>query len=100
PQGFDRSPPAASPGETGRRVSFGMGLVIVKELVELHGGRVLAQNAGPERGATFTVELPRQPAPGIALVGEDASRGRLAAVRVLLVDCDVGLRESLIAVLD
>jgi signal transduction histidine kinase/ActR/RegA family two-component response regulator len=37
---------------------LGLGLSIVKQLVDLHGGSVGASSDGPERGATFTVELP------------------------------------------
>jgi PAS domain S-box-containing protein len=37
---------------------LGLGLAIVKRLVELHGGVVRADSAGPGRGATFTVSLP------------------------------------------
>ena len=45
---------AASPPHLG----FGFGLAVVRRLVELHGGTVAAESAGPGQGATFRVELP------------------------------------------
>jgi signal transduction histidine kinase len=38
----------------------GLGLALVKKLVETAGGRVSVRSAGKEQGSTFTVELPRQ----------------------------------------
>lgn len=43
---------------TGGEASIGLGLSIVKQLVELHGGTVRAESAGKNQGATFTIELP------------------------------------------
>jgi signal transduction histidine kinase len=37
---------------------LGLGLSIVRELVELHGGTIEAQSEGEGKGATFTVRLP------------------------------------------
>jgi signal transduction histidine kinase/ActR/RegA family two-component response regulator len=38
---------------------LGLGLAIVRQIVELHGGTVRAESAGESQGATFTVQLPR-----------------------------------------
>jgi len=43
---------------------IGIGLALVKGLVELHGGRVMAESAGPGQGCTFTLRLPAHPESG------------------------------------
>jgi signal transduction histidine kinase len=40
---------------------MGLGLAIVRHLVELHGGRAFAKSAGPGKGAQFVIEVPRTP---------------------------------------
>lgn len=44
----------------GQKKGFGLGLSIVKEIVDRHGGTVAAQSAGKGQGASFIVELPRE----------------------------------------
>ena len=41
-----------------RQGGMGIGLALVKQLTELHDGRVQADSAGIDRGATFTVWIP------------------------------------------
>ena len=81
-------------GSTTRRHSgLGLGLSIVKQLVEMHGGEVHAHSEGEGRGATFTVALPIMSARGDLAGGSrpgDAhqinSGTPLKGVRVLAVD--------------
>src|SRR5262249_8029983 len=40
--------------------STGLGLSIVKRIVELHGGQITAQSPGPGSGTTFTIALPQE----------------------------------------
>jgi signal transduction histidine kinase len=78
---------------------LGLGLALVKDLVELHGGNVRAESSGLHQGATFTVELPlaKPAAPaeeGATQSGEPPKR-ELSGIRVLLVDDDDDIGEVL-----
>ncbi|HVS02386.1 MAG TPA: ATP-binding protein [Thermoanaerobaculia bacterium] len=66
---------------------LGLGLAIVRHLVELHGGTVEAESPGPGRGALFRLRLPLVPAAAWASKGAGASHpGRLDGVSILLVE--------------
>jgi len=68
---FERFRQAES-AESRRSGGLGLGLAIVRHLVEMHGGSVAAASEGEGRGATFTVTIPL--APGIAEGEANAQR--------------------------
>jgi PAS domain S-box-containing protein len=86
---------------------LGLGLAIVRHLVEMHGGTVAAESDGEGRGATFTVQLPvsavrslRRGLPdGVAPAGPSAPPIRLEGLKVLVVDDDADARDLVSRVL-
>lgn len=69
------------------RSGLGIGLALVKRLVELHGGQVHAESDGLGKGSRFVVELPTVPPPGFEVNGCSQSGGKRAQnFHVLLVD--------------
>jgi CheY-like chemotaxis protein len=77
---------------------LGLGLTIVKEVTELHGGSVAAASAGLGLGATFTIRLPRMvgielPARSGARTVPEPNGSVLSGTRVLVVDDDRDSRE-------
>ena len=76
---------------------LGIGLTLVRHLVELHGGTVIAESAGIGRGSRFIVRLPRVPAmASMAAHAPDAATGGVSVrKRVLIADDNVDAAESL-----
>jgi len=116
PHVFERFRQAESSARRGQP-GLGLGLAIVRQLVELHGGTVEAQSGGAGRGATFTIVLPvpallMQPTEAVAEdVGSldlaapaepapEPERTLLDGVSVLVVEDDADSRESLVRVLE
>jgi PAS domain S-box-containing protein len=83
---------------------LGLGLAVVRHLVELHGGTVVASSEGDQKGATFMVELPiiapveetnAQPATAERISSETQidKAAELDGLRVLIVDDEPDARE-------
>jgi PAS domain S-box-containing protein len=108
PHVFDRFRQADS-STTRRYGGLGLGLAIVRHLVELHGGQVLADSGGTDQGAAFTVNLPL--ISDITMIDHDvdgfigqsiglpSGRRVLQDLRVLAVDDESDARELLEQVL-
>jgi CheY-like chemotaxis protein len=104
PHVFERFRQAEDGGERGSG-GLGLGLAIVRHLVELHSGTVLASSAGEGQGATFTVRLPLDQAPAAAgkpaagVPARAPAEPSLQGVRVLVVDDDADVRGMMETVL-
>ncbi|MBZ0233449.1 MAG: PAS domain-containing protein [Deltaproteobacteria bacterium] len=84
------------------RGGLGLGLAIVRRLVELHGGRVDARSDGRGHGSAFSVTLPAAadpPATGAAVTPPGISLDMAARCRILVVDDNQDAADLLAAVL-
>lgn len=85
-------------GEGGPRGSsrgLGLGLAIVRHLVDLHGGRIEARSEGPGRGAAFEVTLPvTEMPPRLAALSPATESDALDEIAVLLVKPDRSVAEA------
>ena len=106
PHVFDRFRQADA-SSTRHHGGLGLGLSLVRQLVELHGGTVTAHSGGPGAGATFKVVLPLAhgetdgPASGRAApaAGPGDSRRDVGGVRVLVVDDEHDARDVVVRLL-
>lgn len=79
---------------------LGIGLSVVKGLVEMHGGRVTAESAGSGTGSLFRIWLPRVEAPVPAAVAPPAPAAGAGRHRVLVVDDNRDAAETFAMLLD
>jgi CheY-like chemotaxis protein len=87
---FAQAQPSGTPGQAG----LGLGLALVRALVELHGGRVEASSEGLGRGSEFRVRLPLAEAPLALERAAPPQPESLASRRVLVVDDNRDLAEG------
>ena len=88
-----------------RHGGLGVGLSLVHDLIELHGGSVRAYSEGEGKGATFTIDLPTASSQEVDAHAqregrEDESMASLADIRVLLIDDETDARDLSQAVLE
>ncbi|MGH8613438.1 MAG: response regulator [Gammaproteobacteria bacterium] len=79
---------------------LGIGLALVKKLVELHGGQVEASSPGPGQGSEFTLRLPTHRGPPALVAAPKEPAAPAARLRILVVDDNADSAESMAMLLD
>ena len=83
-----------------REAGLGIGLTLVRRLVDLHRGRIEAASEGPGRGSAFTVRLPAARPPGDAAAPAPATPRATVRRRVLIIEDNDDARQMLRHLLD
>jgi PAS domain S-box-containing protein len=102
PYVFDRFRQADSSASR-QHGGLGLGLALVRQIIELHGGTVGADSDGVRKGSTFWVALPAVPSLGTQAApaaAESFDPVTLKGVSVLIVDDENDARELLVAMLE
>jgi PAS domain S-box-containing protein len=99
PQVFERFKQADA-SSARRHGGLGLGLALVRELVEMHGGTVKAESPGIGLGSTFTIMLPLTPANKAvmpsAVEKASARMPSLGGIRILVVEDEADAREIIV----
>jgi PAS domain S-box-containing protein len=89
------------PGSKGALGGLGVGLALVRRVVELHGGHIQAHSEGKGRGAEFVMRLPLSPQQTLRLgVSVPRIQGLIREMRVLVVDDNKDAADSLALLLE
>jgi CheY-like chemotaxis protein/two-component sensor histidine kinase len=104
---FDRQRPTEL-AQASRRGDIGLGLSLVRDVIDLHGGSIIVESEG-QHGVTFRLSLPLESAPSAVRLdptwiphrgpGEHPMRSRLVGLTVLLVDDEADAREVVAGIL-
>ena len=81
---------------------LGIGLALVKSIVDLHGGQVAVHSDGPEKGSTFSITLPRleKELASRTLAQDNSALLPATSLRVLIVDDNLDAAQTLAALLE
>lgn len=94
PHLFDRFRQADS-SSARKHGGMGIGLSLVKQFVELHGGQVAVVSEGVGKGSTFSIEIPLASSFGESATEMSPEERELAGLHILIVDDDQAIRELL-----